>query len=57
MNSPVLSPCVGICNVDPDGYCEGCFRSLHEIGSWLSFSHEQREFLMDAVLPERQQKR
>jgi len=57
MNSPVLSPCVGICTVDPDGYCEGCFRSLHEIGSWLSFSHEQREFLMDAVLPERQQKR
>lgn len=57
MNSPVLSPCVGICTVDPDGYCEGCFRSLHEIGNWLSFSHEQRELLMDSVLPERQQKR
>jgi uncharacterized protein len=57
MNSPVLSPCVGICTVDPDGYCEGCFRSLHEIGNWLSFSHEQRELLMDTVLPERQQKR
>jgi predicted Fe-S protein YdhL (DUF1289 family) len=43
--------------MNPDGYCEGCFRNLQEIGNWLSYSHEQREFLMDSVLPEREQKR
>jgi predicted Fe-S protein YdhL (DUF1289 family) len=43
--------------MNPDGFCEGCYRNLHEIGNWMSYSHEQREFLMDAVLPEREQKR
>lgn len=56
MKQAVLSPCVGICSVSPDGTCEGCFRTLAEIGNWLNYSHEQREFLMEKVLPEREQK-
>ena len=57
MNQAVLSPCVGICSVNPEGYCEGCLRSLHEIGNWLNYSQAQREFLMASVLPEREQER
>ena len=57
MKQAVLSPCVGICAVNPEGYCEGCLRTLAEIGNWLNFTHEQRDFLMDSVLPEREQKR
>ena len=54
MAQPVLSPCVGICTVNDNGFCEGCFRSLCEIGNWLSYSPEQREYLMETVLPQRE---
>lgn len=54
MSQPVLSPCVGICTVNQSGFCEGCFRSLAEIGNWLSYSPEQREYLMETVLPQRE---
>jgi predicted Fe-S protein YdhL (DUF1289 family) len=54
MTQPVLSPCIGVCQVNENGLCQGCFRSLHEIGQWLSFSPAQREYLMDTVLPARE---
>ena len=54
MAQPVLSPCVGICSVNAHGFCEGCFRSLSEIGDWLTYSPERREYLMETVLPQRE---
>jgi len=30
----VLSPCVGICSLDEDDVCIGCFRSGNEINQW-----------------------
>lgn len=31
----VPSPCVSVCLMHPDGgHCEGCLRTLSEIGSW-----------------------
>jgi predicted Fe-S protein YdhL (DUF1289 family) len=53
MSPPILSPCIGICQVNESGLCEGCFRTLDEIGSWCNYSAAQREHLMDTVLPER----
>lgn len=50
---PILSPCIGICELGPDGLCVGCFRSGDEIAGWIGFSTEQRAYLMDHVLPER----
>jgi predicted Fe-S protein YdhL (DUF1289 family) len=33
--SPVPSPCVSLCKMDPDtGLCQGCLRSLDEIVAW-----------------------
>jgi uncharacterized protein len=54
MPSPVLSPCIGVCEVNESGLCLGCFRNLHEIGHWLSYSDAQREYLMETVLPARE---
>ena len=54
MAQPVPSPCVGICTVNAHGFCEGCFRSLSEIGDWLTYSPERREYLMETVLPQRE---
>lgn len=41
--SPVPSPCVGLCRVDPrTGHCTGCYRSLEEICAWLSLDDAGR---------------
>ncbi|TGL60978.1 DUF1289 domain-containing protein [Leptospira sarikeiensis] len=40
----VRSPCIKICNMDPNtGLCEGCYRSLEEIGKWTMYSEEERK--------------
>jgi hypothetical protein len=51
---PVLTPCIGVCTLDPAGYCDGCFRSGDEIGAWLSMADTQRQYMMDVVLPARE---
>jgi uncharacterized protein len=53
---PVLTPCIGVCSLDPQGFCDGCFRTGQEIASWLQMSDAQRAYLMDVVLPERETK-
>lgn len=53
-SQPVLSPCIGICHLDDQGMCAGCFRSGEEIARWLSMSRAEREHLMNTVLPQRQ---
>ncbi len=40
----VRSPCIKICNMDPEtGLCEGCYRSLEEIGKWMIYTEEERK--------------
>jgi len=51
---PVLSPCIGICQLGDDGLCVGCLRSGDEIGRWLRMSPAEREHLMCVVLPKRE---
>ena len=51
---PVLTPCIGVCTLDPAGYCEGCFRTGDEICDWLSMADTQRQHMMDVVLPARE---
>lgn len=50
----ILTPCIGICALDADGYCEGCFRTGEEIGNWSSLPDAERRRLMDEVLPARE---
>lgn len=34
----VASPCNKVCRIDAStGWCEGCLRTLHEIGAWSQF--------------------
>ena len=53
-SQPVLSPCIGICQLDDSGWCVGCLRSGDEIARWLGMSVAEREHLMIEVLPRRQ---
>jgi uncharacterized protein len=33
--APVPSPCINVCRMHPTaGVCEGCLRTLDEIGAW-----------------------
>ena len=52
-NKPVLSPCIGVCDLNAAGYCVGCHRSGDEIARWLQLSDAQRLHLMNDVLPRR----
>ena len=53
---PPLTPCIGICRIDDDGYCAGCHRSLAEIAVWGSLDDSERERVMQ-TLDERAEQR
>lgn len=54
ISQPVLSPCIGICQLGDDGLCIGCFRTASEIGAWMSMGSNERASLMNEVLPLRE---
>ncbi len=54
---PVLSPCIGICQLGDDGLCVGCLRSAAEIGRWLSMDAVERRHIMEVVLVRREDER
>ncbi|MCL7941846.1 DUF1289 domain-containing protein [Halomonas sp. ATCH28] len=44
MNNDVPSPCVKLCRLTPEGtQCEGCGRTLDEIGRWARMGEAERE--------------
>ncbi len=49
--SPIAieSPCVKICQIDDDGLCVGCDRTLDEIAGWGSWPAERRDAVMMAL--------
>ena len=54
---PILSPCIGICHLAADGYCEGCLRSGDEIARWVAMGDLERQRIVDEVLPVREAQR
>jgi predicted Fe-S protein YdhL (DUF1289 family) len=50
----ISSPCIKVCAVDGEsGLCLGCFRTLHEIGTWARLDESERQRIM-AELPGRE---
>jgi predicted Fe-S protein YdhL (DUF1289 family) len=39
---PIPSPCVGICCVDADGLCFGCFRTRAELAAWPTATEREK---------------
>ncbi|MEE9142958.1 MAG: DUF1289 domain-containing protein [Gammaproteobacteria bacterium] len=50
--SVIDSPCTGICELGPGGFCSGCFRHIDEIVAWGGLSNAERELIL-AELPDR----
>jgi len=47
--SEVRSPCVGVCTLDRQDVCQGCYRSGREITDWyMAGEEEKREILRRA---------
>lgn len=49
----MLTPCIGVCTMNPRGLCDGCLRTLDEIAGWSQMDEAVREHLMDRILPAR----
>ena len=45
----IVTPCIGVCVMDPTGFCRGCARTLEEIGAWTGLSHSARLRLMEEL--------
>ena len=39
----VMSPCLSLCKLDEEKYCEGCRRHVEEIRHWPTFSEEKKK--------------
>lgn len=41
------SPCINVCRIDPvTGWCEGCRRTMAEIGAWPRASVAERRAIL-----------
>lgn len=53
---PIKSPCVSVCVMNPaSAWCDGCFRTIAEIGAWGRLSPDERSRVL-AELPARRKR-
>jgi hypothetical protein len=44
----IPSPCIGVCQSGPRGYCHGCFRSREERLHWLDIDDQTKRIIVKA---------
>ncbi len=49
VNGSIVSPCVGVCALDADDLCVGCYRTGQEITQWGAMSDEERKAVLEKV--------
>lgn len=45
----IISPCVGICALDENDVCVGCFRTGEEISEWGGMSNVEKRSVLASV--------
>lgn len=45
----VVSPCIGVCALDDNDICIGCFRSAEEIGQWGRTDNQGKRQILKQV--------
>lgn len=45
----VPSPCIGVCSLDENDVCVGCYRTVMEIGDWSTMDDEAKRAVLAAV--------
>jgi uncharacterized protein len=46
----VPSPCIGVCQSDEKGYCQGCKRTRDERQNWLQLSSDDKQKVIKRCL-------
>lgn len=46
------SPCINECELDDDGFCLGCGRTVAEITSWQEMTEEERQEVIERLKEE-----
>lgn len=49
MTGPIESPCRNVCRLGADGACDGCGRTIKEIGGWLAMTAAERARIIARV--------
>jgi predicted Fe-S protein YdhL (DUF1289 family) len=49
IDAAAASPCINICQLDAQGLCIGCRRTLDEIAEWSSASEARRREILRAL--------
>ena len=49
----VESPCISVCQIDADGYCVGCGRTIDEIRGWKKSSDQEKHEVLGRVAERR----
>ena len=52
----VPSPCVGVCQSDPKGYCLGCMRTRDERQSWTTFNSNEKQKVIKRCIQRKKRK-
>lgn len=42
VSDEVSSPCISECELDDEGICKGCYRSVDDIVSWRTMGNDER---------------
>ena len=45
--APIASPCIGVCTLDDDDVCVGCYRSIDEISGWSTAGDDEKRAIVD----------
>jgi predicted Fe-S protein YdhL (DUF1289 family) len=51
IDAAAASPCINVCQLDAQGLCVGCRRTLEEIAEWPGASEARRREILRAVAP------
>lgn len=46
----VESPCISVCVLDEDEMCQGCYRTLEEIGQWGNCDDAGKQRIVNKAL-------
>lgn len=46
----IESPCISICVLDEKEVCQGCYRTLEEIGQWSHCDEEAKQVIVAHAL-------
>jgi predicted Fe-S protein YdhL (DUF1289 family) len=45
----IKSPCISLCQVNEEGVCIGCKRTLEEISEWSIMSNYEKKCILEGI--------